>query len=105
MELQVKELLIKTAGLEKSAQILRVLNHHRRQTILRLIHKKGEMTVTQIYTAMQMKQSYASQDLSFLRKCGFVSSTRQGKLMLYQVNEDRLQQVQQISAKLLNDLN
>jgi DNA-binding transcriptional ArsR family regulator len=97
-----KELSIETHSLKKSALIFRAMNHQRRQNMLRLMHKKGEMTVTEIYTNMQLEQSIASQHLAILRNAGLVKTERDGKSIIYSVNYNRLQQIHQIAESLLN---
>lgn len=98
------ELAIELQSLKDGAQIFRAMNHNRRQSILRLLHEKGEMTVTELYTEMQMEQSVASQHLAILRNAGFVKTERVGKSILYSVNYGRIHQLHQTAAKLLGTI-
>ncbi|MDB5252698.1 MAG: helix-turn-helix transcriptional regulator, partial [Flaviaesturariibacter sp.] len=78
-ELPVKtesELKIDVLTLKKAALVLRAVNHKLRQQILKLIHQKGKITVTEIYVKLRLEQSVASQHLAILRKAGFVTTIR-----------------------------
>lgn len=96
------ELKIEMLQLKKAALILRAVNHKLRQQILKLIHQNSKMTVTEIYVQLRLEQSVASQHLAILRKAGFVNTLRDGKFIYYSVNNDRLVEVHQLSAQLLN---
>jgi DNA-binding transcriptional ArsR family regulator len=91
------ELFIKNIDIQKGALTLRALNHKLRQQILRLIHQKQTITVTEIYEKLRIEQSVASQHLAILRKSGFVLTTRNGKFIYYSINYDRVAQVQELS--------
>lgn len=84
----------------KMVVILRAVNHKLRQQIIRLLEDKKELTVTEIYIAMRLEQSVASQHLAFLRRAGVVLTTRKGKFMYYKLNEDRLKEIGQIVESL-----
>lgn len=96
------ELKIDVIQLKKAALILRAVNHKLRQQILKLIHQKGKMTVTEIYVKLRLEQSVASQHLAILRKAGFVNTVRDGKFIYYSVNHERLVQVHGFVQDLLN---
>lgn len=96
-----KELKIDLLQLKKAALILRAINHKLRQQILKLIHQKDKITVTEIYVKLRLEQSVASQHLAILRKAGFVTTTRDGKFIYYSVNHQRLAEVQRFAQDLL----
>ena len=96
------ELKIDIIQLKNAALILRAVNHKLRQQILKLIHQKGKMTVTEIYVKLRLEQSVASQHLAILRKAGFVNTVRDGKFIYYSVNHERLVQVHGFVQDLLN---
>lgn len=96
------EFLMDVQTFKKGAMVFRAVNHQLRQDILRLIHTKGEMTVTQIYTKLRLEQSVASQHLAILRKAAFVNTRRDGKQIIYSVNYDRLRQLHQTALSLLD---
>ncbi|MBD0277955.1 MAG: metalloregulator ArsR/SmtB family transcription factor [Bacteroidota bacterium] len=95
------DLRIDVLQLKKAALILRAVNHKLRQQILKLIHQKGKITVTEIYVKLRLEQSVASQHLAILRKAGFVTATRDGKFIFYEVNYDRLNDAHRFAQDLL----
>lgn len=95
------ELDIKILEIRKAALIYRAINHRLRQDMLRLIHKSGKITVTELYRIMNLEQSVASQHLAILRAAGFVSTERDRRFIFYQVNYRALEFVEEQSRKLL----
>lgn len=81
--------------------MLRAVNHSLRQQLLKLLHKHGKMTVTEIYKKLHLEQSVTSQHLAILRRAGFVNTDREGKFIFYSVNYQRLKEVHHFSAALL----
>ena len=98
------ELQIEISPLEKAALVFRALNHKMRQQILKFIHKKGKITVTEIYVTFRLEQSLTSLHLSILRQAGFVKVTKDGQRRLYSVNYARLNQVHEIAKNLLTKI-
>lgn len=96
-----KDLKIDLLQLKKAALVLRAINHKLRQQILKLIHQKERITVTEIYVKLRLEQSVASQHLAILRKAGFVTTERDGKFIYYSVNSQRLQDVNRSAQDLL----
>ena len=89
-------------NLKKAALVLRAVNHKLRQQILKLIDEHGRVTVTELYVKMRLEQSVASQHLAILRKAGFVKTVRDGKFIYYSVNINRMDEVNQFLADLLD---
>lgn len=87
--------------MKQGAQVLRALKNGQRQKILRLIHQKQRITVTEIYVAIRIEQSAASQHLAILREQGFVNTERNGKQIYYSINYTKLESVGQTIAELL----
>ena len=96
-----KEIQVELLTLKKADLIIRALNHKLRLQIIRLLHDKDELTVTEIYVKLRLEQSVASQHLAILRKAGFVNTLRDGKFIYYSVNYDRLDQVHNFVQELL----
>jgi DNA-binding transcriptional ArsR family regulator len=88
-------------AIKKSAIILRAVNHKLRQQFVKLLLEKQSLTVTEIFTNLFLEQAVASQHLAVLRRAGFVKTKREGKLVRYSINLQRLQQVQQVIDTLL----
>jgi DNA-binding transcriptional ArsR family regulator len=91
---------IDDAILRKSALVLRAINHKLRQQMLQLIHKREQVTVTELYVKMRLEQSVASQHLAILRGARIVKTQRNGKQILYSVDYERLQEVQALASGL-----
>jgi len=98
------ELSIESSNLKNGALVFRAINHPLRQGMLRLINEKGEMAVTQIYMEMKLEQCVASQQLGILRRAGFVRTKREGRLILYTVNYNRIEQLHQTANQLTESI-
>jgi DNA-binding transcriptional ArsR family regulator len=99
---QENELVIDTLLNRKAALIFRAINHPLRQQMLRIIHQKGKITVTELYIILRLEQSVTSQHLAILRKAGLVSTERKAKNILYSVNHIQLDHLHSITASLIN---
>lgn len=96
-----QELVIHDLEIRKAAMVFRAINHRLRQTILRLIHSSGSITVTEIYRKLNLEQSVTSQHLAILRKAGFVLTERDRRCIYYKVNYKALTDIDEHSKKLL----
>jgi DNA-binding transcriptional ArsR family regulator len=103
MAKQTNGLNIDEVLLKKGALVLRAVNHKLRQQILQQIHKKGRISVTELYIKLRLEQSVASQHLAILRQTGFVTTQREGKQIFYSVDYKRLEEVQTLAGKLLQN--
>lgn len=95
-------LVIDALSLKKASLHYRAVNHRVRQQILKLLHKNGQMMVTTIYVKMRIEQSVASQHLAVLRRARLVHAEREGKKMLYSINYNSLEKLQEMAAWLAN---
>jgi DNA-binding transcriptional ArsR family regulator len=101
----------KTAGngtinyleVKKAAAILRAINHKLRQSIIKLLEEKSNLTVTEIYVKLRVEQSVASQHLAILRRAEFVQTSRDGKNIHYSLNTARLEEVNVFVKELLKN--
>ncbi len=98
-----EEMVIDVAQLKKAALVLRAVNHKLRLQILKLIHSKQQIIVSDIYSKLRLEQSVTSQHLAILRKAGFVNTERDGKRIFYSVNYQRLQDVTTLATGLLDE--
>jgi DNA-binding transcriptional ArsR family regulator len=96
------ELEINTLEIRKAALVFRAINHKLRQDMMRLIHKSGKITVTELYRKMSLEQSVASQHLAILRTAGFVVTERDKRFVFYKVNYNTLRFVEEQSGKLIS---
>ena len=95
--LEIEQILIKNAAL-----VYRAINNKTRQVMLRRIHAKKQITVTELYVELDLEQPVVSNHLAVLRRTGFVLSHRLGRQILYSIDYSRLDQVHGLSDKILN---
>ena len=88
-------------SIKKVSMIFRALNHKLRQEILRMIDKKGQASVSEIYQDMRLEQSVASQHIAILRRSGLIIPEREGKFMKYKLNAARIDMMNQMVVDLL----
>jgi ArsR family transcriptional regulator, virulence genes transcriptional regulator len=79
---------------------LRAINHEERLQILSLLKQNKEMSVTELFTALNSEQSVISQHLAVLRRAGMVNSSRSGKHIYYSVNKERFDEINQFIEAL-----
>jgi ArsR family transcriptional regulator, cadmium/lead-responsive transcriptional repressor len=89
------------------ARLCRVLGHPTRVAIIRLLLER-DRTVSELIGELGAPQSRVSNHLACLRWCGFVQSTRRGRLVTYRLTDRRivelLDQVDLIAADRLDHL-
>lgn len=83
------------------AAISRAVNNKLRQRMLRTIHTKGRLTVTELRIELKIEQSATSTHLKVLREAGFVVAKREGKSVYYSIDYKRINDMQGIFKKLL----
>ena len=88
-------------SIKKVSMIFRALNHKLRQEIIRMIDKRGEISVSEIFIDMRLEQSVASQHLAILRRAGLIIPERDGKFMKYKLNSVRIDMMNQMVVDLL----
>ena len=98
---KVNSINIDYLNVKKASLVLRALNHKLRQQMVKMLDEKQRMTVTEIYVALRLEQSVASQHLAILRRAGIVKTERDGKFIYYHVNYDRLDQINQLISELI----
>ena len=86
---------------KQASLVLRALNHKTRQAILNFIEEKKETRVTDIYKKLKLEQSLASSYLALLRRAQVVKTRRDGQVIYYSVDHQRLAEVTK-GAKMIN---
>lgn len=81
------------AELEKASAVMRAITHPLRMQILRTIHEHGSLQVNRIYSLLHIEQSIASQHLRVLRDAKLVTTTREGKYIIYSINYEKIKAV------------
>ena len=84
---------------ERSAQLLRVLGHAVRLTLLSAI-VDGERAVGEIEELAGVTQPMLSQQLGVLRKAQLVETRRESKQIFYRLNNERIYEVSALIDRL-----
>lgn len=92
--------VIKSDELHKCVMTFRALNNPLRKRVIELVDANTDITVTKIYQKLKIEQSVASQHLAILRKVGFLTATRNGKFIYYNVNEERFAEIRAIMEQV-----
>jgi len=80
--------------LDEASDLLRAVTHDLRLSIISLLDEQGEINVNTIYTSLKLEQSITSQHLKILRDSNIVNTRRDGKLIYYSLNYDKLATIQ-----------
>jgi len=96
-----RQIKLNNKFLRKAVLLLRAVNHPLRQSIIQLLERKTELTVTKIYAHLKLEQSVTSQHLAILRRAGVVNTKRDGKFMYYFLNKNRLHQISKLVEELI----
>lgn len=86
--------------LRKAVLTVRALDHEMRKQIIKMLTEKETMTVTEVYNALNIEQSVASQHLAVLRRAGVVKTGRIGKFIHYSLNQEKITEIQQLVNQL-----
>jgi len=87
-------------NLRKSVLTLRAVNHKLRLKIIKMLTVKKQLSVTEIYVKLRLEQSVASQHLAIMRRAGVVKTTRKGKNIYYELDNNRLKSI----ANFISDI-
>lgn len=79
--------------------LLITLFHPLRLFIMEFIDRNKEVTVTQIYKALNIEQAVASQHLARMQKFQFVKARREGHFVFYSLNYERIGQIMKTLEK------
>lgn len=78
---------------QETARMLRCLGHPVRLRIIDLLEAKDELTVTEIYEALELEQAVCSQHLTLMRDKGILKHRRDGVNVLYRIGDRRVYKV------------
>ncbi len=79
--------------LEKTGSRLYSLTHPMRIAIIELLLAKEKLSVTEIYKHLKIEQSPCSIHLKILKETGVLTSRRDGKKIMYSVNQKNLKKI------------
>ena len=79
--------------LEMAASKLRAIAHPMRIAIIDLLNEKSKLSVTEIYSALDIEQASASHHLNILKNKGVLVSKREGKKIFYALKNVTLTEI------------
>jgi ArsR family transcriptional regulator len=85
--------------LEQSTEILRAVAHPMRLAIIELLHDGKQLSVTEIYEALDLEQAVASHHLRILKDRDVVQVRRDGKSSLYSLTNEDFYRIYEILMK------
>lgn len=85
MELTDNSLRTDLDKLKRVARLMKTVGHPSRLKIIELLIEKQTLPVREIYEAIDISQSNASQHLKSLEDVGVLTSTREGKNIFYEI--------------------
>jgi ArsR family transcriptional regulator, virulence genes transcriptional regulator len=85
--------------LKHATALMRALAHPLRLKIIRTIDAGKSACVNEIYTALSIEQSIASQHLRILRQVSLVHTKREGKFVHYSLNYEKMLEASKIAKK------
>lgn len=85
------------------AKLFRGFSDPSRLGILEVL-RSGPLTVSEIVEATNLTQSNASNHLGCLRNCGLVTARPDGRHVWYQLTDDRVYRLLEISDQLVSDV-
>ena len=77
------QLTLDISKLELAASKLRAIAHPMRIAIIDLLHNNNKLSVTEIYSQLDIEQASASHHLNILKNKGVLISRREGKKIYY----------------------
>jgi DNA-binding transcriptional ArsR family regulator len=82
------------------ARLFKVLTHHARLEILDIL-RNGEQCVCHLEAFLGYRQAFISQHLTILRAAGLVGIRRDGWNIYYQISDERIFSLLDISRKII----
>lgn len=79
--------------LEMAASKLRAIAHPMRIAVIGLLQKNPKLSVTEIYSYLEIEQAAASHHLNILKNKGVLSSKRDGKKIFYSLKNKTLTEI------------
>lgn len=83
-----------------SSNIMRALAHPLRMKMLHFIDLNGSACVNEIFAAMEIEQSIASQHLRILRQADLVITRREQKFVHYSLNYGKMEEAGKVAGVL-----
>jgi DNA-binding transcriptional ArsR family regulator len=87
------KLTLDITKLEMAASKLRAIAHPMRIAIIDLLNEKPKLSVTEIYSKLDIEQASASHHLNILKNKGVLVSKREGKKIYYSLKSVTLTEI------------
>lgn len=87
------KLVLDVTKLEMAASKLRAIAHPMRIAIIDLLNEKHKLSVTEIYSHLDIEQASASHHLNILKSKGILLSRREGKKIFYSLKSVTLTEI------------
>jgi DNA-binding transcriptional ArsR family regulator len=84
--------LLSLEALSQAAECLKVLAHPHRLRMIQML-LAGRYTVGELADACSIPSHMASEHLRLMQRCGFLSSTKEGRRAYYEIAEPHLAQI------------
>ena len=91
------------AKIKRIAKVMRFLGHPVRLQIVELLLNEKRMNVKEIYKAVNISQSNASQHLKILEQADILSSDREGTNVYYWVSKAGVPNLMNCASKCVDD--
>lgn len=88
---------------DRATKRLRILTHPIRIEILDLLFKSKGMSISEIYTAVNLKQPDASQHLTILKEFGYVKKEIRNTKRLFILNEMEFNKVMNLVDEVVKE--
>lgn len=79
--------------LEMAASRLRAIAHPMRIAVIELLEENKKLSVTEIYSSLDIEQASASHHLNILKSKGVLVSKRDGKKIYYSLRNEALTEI------------
>ena len=90
--------------LQRSAEVLRGMAHPIRLGIVELLNEaNGSLSVTKIYTKLDLAQPIVSHHLGELRNVGVVTKEQQSRFVYYTLSKDVIKSAMDVLAALVEE--
>lgn len=86
--------------LEQKSELLKGMGHPIRLSIVKLLSELGKLSVTEVYTRLEIEQAVASHHLRIMKNCGLVTSMKDGKNILYSVSHPNIKSMYQLLVSM-----
>ena len=90
-----------TDGYERQAELMRALAHPTRLRILETLAELGECCVCHLTAILKQRQPYVSQQLMVLRDKGVVADRKDGIMVFYRLEDERIAALIMLSRQVL----